>query len=88
MKAIWSIRNSRIRKNKRTSSRGEASTRRGEQRLLLVPVVLSIAFTLLLAGCSKANAGFKLPDTEVLVAAPIQQDVPVHNEWVASLTAT
>ncbi|HXJ88323.1 MAG TPA: efflux RND transporter periplasmic adaptor subunit, partial [Candidatus Binatia bacterium] len=30
-------------------------------------------------------AGFKLPDTEVLVAAPVQQDVPVHSEWVASL---
>ena len=85
MKAIWSIKNSRIRMNKHTSSRGEASTRRGEQLFLLVPVVLSIAFTLSLAGCTKANAGFKLPDTEVLVAAPVQQDVPVHSEWVASL---
>jgi multidrug efflux system outer membrane protein len=24
----------------------------------------------------------KLPDTEVLVAHPLQQDVPIHNEWV------
>jgi membrane fusion protein (multidrug efflux system) len=71
--------------NKRTSNRGKASTRRGEQLLLLVPVVLSIAFTLSLAGCTKANAGFKLPDTEVLVAAPVQQNVAVHSEWVASL---
>ena len=85
MKAIWSIKNSRILMNKRTSSRGEASTRRGEQLLLLVSVALSIAFTLSLAGCTKASAGFKLPDTEVLVAAPVQQDVPVHSEWVASL---
>jgi membrane fusion protein (multidrug efflux system) len=85
MNAIWSIKNSRIRMNKRTSNRGKASTRRGEQLLLLVPVVLSIAFTLSLAGCTKANAGFKLPDTEVLVAAPVQQDVAVHSEWVASL---
>jgi membrane fusion protein (multidrug efflux system) len=27
----------------------------------------------------------KLPDTEVLVSRPVQQDVAVHSEWVASL---
>ncbi len=85
MNAIWSIKNSRVRKNKGKSSREEASTRRGEQLLLLVPVVISIVFTLSLTGCSKANAAFKLPDTEVLVAHPVQQDVPVHSEWVATL---
>ena len=26
-----------------------------------------------------------MPDTEVLVASPVQQDVAVHNEWVATL---
>ncbi|HWU38718.1 MAG TPA: efflux RND transporter periplasmic adaptor subunit, partial [Candidatus Acidoferrum sp.] len=26
----------------------------------------------------------KLPDTDVLVAAPVQRDVPVHSEWVAT----
>src|SRR5208283_5975535 len=77
MNAIGSIKNSRICKNK--------GTRRGEQLLLLVPVVISIVFTLSLTGCSKANAAFKLPDTEVLVAHPVQQDVPVHSEWVATL---
>ena len=40
---------------------------------------------LALAGCGRGNAAIKLPDTEVLVAAPIQQDVPVHSEWVATL---
>ncbi len=85
MNAIWSIKNSRVRKNKGKSSREEVSTRRGEQLLLLVPIVISIVFTLSLTGCSKANAAFKLPDTEVLVAAPVQQDVPVHSEWVATL---
>jgi membrane fusion protein (multidrug efflux system) len=40
---------------------------------------------LALAGCGRGNAAIKLPDTEVLVAPPIQQDVPVHNEWVATL---
>src|SRR5271166_392564 len=85
MNAIWSIKNSRIPKNKGTSSREEAPTRRGEQPLLLVPVVISIVFTLSLTGCGRTKAAFKLPDTEVLVAAPVQQDVPVHSEWVATL---
>jgi membrane fusion protein (multidrug efflux system) len=37
------------------------------------------------AGCSKTSADITLPDPEVLVAHPVQQDVPVHNEWVATL---
>jgi membrane fusion protein (multidrug efflux system) len=36
------------------------------------------------AGC-KASADITLPDPEVLVAHPVQQDVPVHKEWVATL---
>ncbi len=55
MNAIWSITNSRIRKNKGISSREEASTRRKEQLLFLVPVVISIVFTVSLTGCNKAN---------------------------------
>ena len=47
--------------------------------------VFLILAALALAGCGRGNAAMKLPDTEVLVAAPIQQDVPVHNEWVATL---
>ena len=31
------------------------------------------------------SADITLPDPEVLVAHPVQQDVPVHNEWVATL---
>jgi membrane fusion protein (multidrug efflux system) len=85
MNAIWSIKNSRTRKNKDTRSREEESTRRGKQLLLLVPVVVSIVFTLSLTGCGRSEAALKLPDTEVLVAAPVQQDVPVHSEWVATL---
>src|SRR5271166_2138510 len=38
-----------------------------------------------LTGCDRSRAGIKLPDTEVLVASALQQDVPVHNEWVATL---
>jgi membrane fusion protein (multidrug efflux system) len=40
--------------------------------------------TVLLA-CGHGQAAFKLPDPEVLVAPPVQRDVPVHNEWVAIL---
>lgn len=46
--------------------------------LFLVPM-------LALVGCGSANAAFKMPDTEVLVALPVQQDVPVHSEWVGTL---
>jgi RND family efflux transporter MFP subunit len=45
---------------------------------LILPVVTS-------TGCMKASADAKLPDPEVLVSHPVQQDVPVHNEWVATL---
>jgi RND family efflux transporter MFP subunit len=48
-------------------------------------IVLSITFSLALVGCGRGNAAIKLPDTDVLVAPPVQQDVPLHNEWVASL---
>ena len=37
------------------------------------------------AGCTKTSADITLPDPEVLVAHPVQQDVPVHKEWVATL---
>src|ERR1700758_1010723 len=45
------------------------------------PIVLSLA----LAGCSSGHAAIKLPDTEVVVARPLKQDVPVQSEWVATL---
>jgi len=52
---------------------------------LLVPsMVLLQLFMLGLAGCGRSQAAFRMPDPEVLVAAPVQQDVAVHNEWVAS----
>jgi membrane fusion protein (multidrug efflux system) len=43
------------------------------------------SFSLVLSGCGRSSAAIKLPDTDVLVAPPIQQDVPVHSEWVATL---
>lgn len=50
--------------------------------LLLLGVV---NFGAVLTGCARSQAAFKLPDTEVIVAAPVQQDVAIHNEWVATL---
>jgi len=46
-------------------------------------VILAIAASAGIVGCKKAP--FKLPDTEVLIAPPVQQDVTVHSEWVATL---
>ena len=49
-------------------------------------VLLAIAaVTVGLEGCGHSQAALKLPDPEVLVAAPVQQDVAVHSEWVATL---
>jgi RND family efflux transporter MFP subunit len=45
---------------------------------VILPVVAA-------AGCTKTAADVKLPDPEVLVAHPVQHDVPVHNQWVATL---
>ena len=54
-------------------------------RSAFLACVLLIVSILAFAGCSTSHAAFKLPDPEVLVASPVQQDVAVHNEWVATL---
>ena len=51
----------------------------------LLLCLLFIVPILGLAACDRSHAAIKLPDTEVLVASPLQQDVPVHSEWVATL---
>src|SRR5246127_2427384 len=48
---------------------------------IVAPIILSLG----LAGCSSGHAAIKLPDTEVVVARPLEQDVPVQSEWVATL---
>ena len=48
-------------------------------------IVLSITFSLALVGCGRSHAAMQLPTPEVFVATPVQQDVPVHGEWVATL---
>jgi RND family efflux transporter MFP subunit len=49
--------------------------------LLVVLAVLSLATT----GCKMSHTAIPQIITEVQVAQPIQRDVPVHNEWVATL---
>jgi RND family efflux transporter MFP subunit len=48
---------------------------------IVAPIIVSLG----LAGCGRGHAQTKLPATEVLVARPVQQDVPVQSEWVATL---
>ena len=47
--------------------------------------ILFVVPILALAGCGRGQAAFKLPDPEVLVAPPVQRDVAMHREWVATL---
>lgn len=57
----------------------------GEKHSSVFACIFLIIPVLALAGCGRGHAAIKLPDTEVLVAAPVQKDVPVHSEWVAIL---
>ena len=53
-------------------------------RVLCATAAIAIS-TMAMVGCKNSNAAVPNIVTEVLVAQPIQRDVPVHNEWVASL---
>ena len=61
------------------SSRGVAIRKTGT-----LGCILFIISVLALAGCSRSQAAFRMPDPEVLVAPPVQQEVSIHNEWVAT----
>lgn len=56
-----------------------------EMQLRFLPFLGLAIAGLTATGCSTTHAAMKMPDTEVLVAQPLQQNVPIHNEWVASL---
>ena len=53
-------------------------------KLFILIGVLSL-LSLVAAGCKAGHAAIPNIVTEVQVAQPIQRDVPIHNEWVASL---
>ena len=65
-------------------SRGYTLAAMLKDRAVALACVLSIVPILALAGCSHSQAAFRMPDPEALVASPVQQDVAVHNEWVAT----
>ena len=48
--------------------------------LALLPIAIFFA-----AGCGKPNAASAVPSPEVEVASVVQKDVPIFNEWVATL---
>jgi membrane fusion protein (multidrug efflux system) len=61
-------------------------SREGREKQLCILLLLGLSsLGLTITGCAGSHAAMKMPDTEVLVAQPLQQDVPIHNEWVASL---
>lgn len=66
-------------------ARALAATHRHNPESVFLVCLLAIASTLSLGGCGNSQAHFKMPDPEVLVASPVQQDVAVHSEWVAAL---
>jgi len=61
-----------------------ASRRQSSQFVLLLAVIIGI-FSLALVGCAQSKASIQLPPPDVVVACPVQRDVPVHSEWVATL---
>jgi membrane fusion protein (multidrug efflux system) len=62
----------------------DMSTNINRRSALLACMLLTVS-TVAFTGCANSHAAFKLPDPEVLVSAPVQQDVAVHTEWVATL---
>jgi membrane fusion protein (multidrug efflux system) len=84
MNSFWIIRDSSVRNAGATPARHAAATRRPSEQLALPPAILAAISSLTLAGCAQSKA-IQLPPPEVLVAYPVQRDVPVHNEWVATL---
>ncbi|MGC2108364.1 MAG: efflux RND transporter periplasmic adaptor subunit [Candidatus Korobacteraceae bacterium] len=54
------------------------------RNVALLVVVLAIV-SVAMSGCKMSHAAIPQIITEVQVAQPVQRDVPVHNEWVATL---
>jgi membrane fusion protein (multidrug efflux system) len=58
---------------------------RGQELKAALACILFIVPVLALSGCSRSQAAAKRPNTEVLISSPVQQDVAVQSEWVATL---
>src|ERR1700761_7712438 len=86
MRTIRVVTHSRTAGGNSQSANGKArAIRLCRYGLLILPAcILSMLPTLGLMGCTRGQAAIRLPDTDVLVAAPVQRDVPVHSEWVAT----
>lgn len=67
-----------------TASKVHASRLGHDCMFAFLACIFSILPIVGLTGCEESRAAIKLPDTEVLVAAPVQRDVPTQNEWVAT----
>ena len=85
MNTFWIIRISRERNAEATSARRAPATRRQSAQLVLLLALIVVMFSLALVGCAQSKASMQLPPPEVLVACPVQRDVPLHSEWVATL---
>jgi len=57
----------------------------GQCLTIAAMIALTLMLILAISGCSKSNAAVPKIITEVLVGQPIQRDLPIHNEWVATL---
>lgn len=80
------VTHSRNADEKGAAATGKAlTTRLSRYGMLVLSVgILSMLPSLALTGCGRSQAAVKLPDTDVLVAAPVLRDVAVHSEWVAT----
>jgi RND family efflux transporter MFP subunit len=84
MNTIPLMRHTRERRSDHTDPhRASATRRRAGHWLLRLPVIGLVFLALALVGCG--NKTIQLPPSDVLVANPVQQDVAVHSEWVATL---
>lgn len=85
MNSLWRIRISRERNVEATSAGHAPAARCQSAQLVLLPALIVVTFSLTLVGCAQSKASMQLPPPDVLVGCPVQRDVPVYSEWVATL---
>jgi RND family efflux transporter MFP subunit len=55
------------------------------QRFSIAWILLALAVSVVLVACQSEKAASQLPSPEVEVVGVVQQDVPIYQEWVATL---